>query len=259
MTHDELRGLIPLLALDSLPVSEEAELVAHLKICTECSELLASHEHTVGALGLLAPPQEPPRMLRERILSEAERTQQFIPGGLPEQAHSRRYRRTGLRVAAVAMAAVLMIGGVGAQQLLEQKNQLQEQRQLLAEQRKALDLASAGSAIILPISSTEDYRDVQGSVVLSDETDRAAVLMAGLDDPGDNVYTLWLTPAEGEPRNLADFAPDDSGLAVINLEAEVGERDTLAVTLEPRRDNARPTGPVVGSASRSPEGGSRIA
>ena len=259
MTHEELRGLIPLMALNSLPQGEEAELIAHLKVCRECSELLAGHEQTAGTLGLWAPPEEPPKLLRERILRQAALTQQFIPDDLPEKVRSRVYGRTLKRAAAaLAMAAVLVAGAVGAQQLLEQKDQLQQQRQLLAEQRRALDLASAGSAVILPISSTAAYRDVRGNVVLSDETGSAAVLMAGLDDPGDRVYTLWLTPAEGTRRNLADFAPDDTGLAVINLKTAIGARDTLAVTLEPRRGNASPTGPVVGSAYRNPEEEPRI-
>lgn len=259
MNHEEIRGLIPLMALNSLPLSEEEELIAHLKVCRECSELLAGHEQTAGTLGLWAPPEEPPKLLRERILREAERTRQFIPDGAHEKARSWTSGRTGKRVAAAAaMAAVLIAGAVGTQRLIEQNNQLNQQRQLLAEQRRALELAGAGSAVILPISSTAEYREVSGSVVLSDETGTAAVLLAGLDDPGDGVYTLWLTPSEGPSRNLADFAPDDSGSAVINLSEAVGEQDTLAVTVEPRRGAAGPTGPVVGSAHRSPEAGSRI-
>jgi anti-sigma-K factor RskA/putative zinc finger protein len=258
MTHEELRELIPLMALDSLPPGEEEELIAHLKVCRECSELLASHEQTAGALGLWAPPAAPPASLRQLILSQASHIQQFVPDRPPEKVRPRAYGRSGMRVAAaVAMAAALVVGGIGARQLIEQNDRLEQQRELLAEQRKALDLASAGSEII-PMSTTADFREVRGKVVVSDETDRAAVLLTGLNDPGDGVYTLWLMPPEGERRNVADFVPDDSGLAVVNLKAGVDEQDTLAVTLEPRRGNTRPMGQVVGSAYRSSEEGSRI-
>jgi hypothetical protein len=246
------------MALDSLPPGEEAELIAHLKVCRECSELLASHEQTAGELGLWASPVEPPAPLREAILSQASRTRQFVPDRPPEKTRSGAFSRTGMRVAgAVAMAAVLVVGGIGARQLIEKNDRLEQQSQLLAEQRKALDLASSGSDV-LPISPTADYRDVVGKVVVSDETDRAALLINGLDDPDGKVYTLWLMRPEGERRNLADFVPDDSGSAVVNLDAAVEERDTLAVTLEPRRGNTSPAGPVVGSAYRTPPEGSRI-
>ena len=251
MTHDELRGLIPLLALDALEPAEEAELVAHLKICRECSEVLAGHESTVGSLGLSVPPIAASMQLRERILSEASRTQQFVPERAATVTRLGDRRKVGARVAsALAMAAVLAFGAVGTSQLMEKNDRIESQQELLAAQRRALDLASAGS-VIVPMSPAAAFSDVEGSVIVSDQSRSAAVLMTGLDDPGQKVYTLWLSQVDGEPRNVAEFVPDETGLAVVNLDEPVAERDTVAVTLEPRRGLKSPTGPVIGSAVRA--------
>lgn len=254
MIHDELRGLIPILALDALSAGEEAELISHVKICRECSELLASYQKSAGSLGLWALPVEPPVALRERILRQTAESPRFTPGRAPKERKTQRSSATiGLRVAAAAsVAAVLTFGGFAASELNQSNDRIVQQAQTLAEQSKALDLASADSTIVLPVSPAESYRGVKGNVFLSGETNAAAVLMTGLDDPGDNVYTLWLTTHQGARQNVAEFKPDESGLAVVNLNASVHSRDTLAVTLEPHPGATRPTGPVVGSAYRTP-------
>lgn len=253
MTHEELRGLIPILALDSLPPNEEAELIAHLKICRDCSEILASHQQTAGSLGLWVPPIQPRPELRDRILRTVAQTPQLTPGNVAVLRPKRSVGRIGMRLAAVtSIAAALAFGGFAAQQFNAKNGQIEQQSQYLAEQRRFLDLASADSAIALPLTPTKSYSEVQGNVVLSDETDEAAVLLTGLSDPGDQVYTLWMTPYKGRPQNVADFVPDASGLAVINLGASVDDRVTLAVTLESKPNGTRPLGDVVGSAYRTP-------
>lgn len=257
MIHEELRGLIPLLALDALPAAEEHELIAHLKVCRECSELLDAHKQTAGWLGLCVPSVRPSADLRERILHEAAQNAQLTPGRPAEPRPRRSWAGLGLKVASVtALAASLAFGGLTAQRLndkiLEKDGRLNEQSQVLAQQRKALDLASASSTIVLPLSPSQSYGGVQGKVVFSDRADKASVLLTGLQDPAGDVYTLWVTPYRGKPRNLADFVPDASGLAVINLDRAVYEKDTLAVTREARPGADRPRGPVIGSAYRTP-------
>ncbi len=250
MTHEELRGLIPLLALDALPPGEEEELVAHLKVCRECSDVLASHETTTGMLGLAVPPIEPSMQLRERILNEAARTRQMVP---PTSITSvRRARRPGGRVAAaLAAAAVFAIGAVGTRQLMESNDLIARQQAQLAAQEQAFEVASAGSALILPMKTSGDFSDVNGSVVVSESAGKAAVILTGLQDPDGKVYTVWLSAEGGGPTNVGEFVPAEDGLAVVNLNTAVADRDTVAVTLEPKRGLTRPTGPMVGSALRA--------
>lgn len=252
MTHEELRGLIPILALDSLPANEEAELIAHLKICRSCSEILAVHQQNAGLLGLWAAPIQPQSDLRDRILRQVAQTPQLTPGNVTELRPQRSLGKLGMRLAAAtSIAAALAFGGFAAQQLNSKDGEIKQQGQVLAEQRKALDLASADSAVIIPLSAAESYDGVQGNLVLSDETDQASVLLTGLANPGDQIYTLWLTPYRGRPTNVLDFVPDSSGQTVINLDGAVDERVTLAVTLEPGPNRTRPSGPVVAAAYRT--------
>jgi hypothetical protein len=252
MTHDDLRNLVPLLALDALPENEEAEVVAHLNSCRECSELLAGHRETAAALALAPPPVMPSDLLRERILREAAVTGQ---PSLRQAAEAPRMRapRRGFRLAAsLAAAAVLIAGGLAGMQIGRQNAELREQRRLIAEQRRALDLAAADSAAIVPISFTGDFSSFEGKLVVAEDEGRAAVLLSRMSEPGDRVYTLWLLPEAGQPENLADFRPVD-GRAFVNVEVEAGAQDDFAVTLEPRAGNASPAGPVVGSADRPSE------
>jgi hypothetical protein len=253
VTHDDLRDLVPLLALDSLPESEEAQVMAHLETCRECSELLAGHREAAAALALVPPPVMPSDLLRERILREAAAVEEPVlqpaPAKLPVRGSQRRAFRL---VASLAAAAVIVAGAVAGMQLGRQNAELRDQRRLLAEQRRALDLAAAGNAVILPISFAVDYSRAEGNVILREESGEAAVLLTGLEDPGSRVYTLWLTPESGDVKNLADFTPAN-GLAVINVQVTVAQSDGLAVTLERRPGNSSPAGPVVGSAARTPE------
>ena len=251
MTHEELKGLVPLLALDTLPESERAEVVAHLNSCSECTELLAGHSETAAALALAPAPVRPSELLRERILREAARTPQ---PAAPVQLHRAGGRgvRMGTRIAAALAAAAVVAGGVVVtRELGEQRSELNEQRRLLAEQRRALDLAAA-SAVVVPMSFTDDFAGSEGKVLLDEGAGSAVVLLSRLRDPGDGVYTLWLMPAEGRALNLADFEPAQ-GLAVVSVDVKAAPTDAFAVTLEPRPGNEKAAGPVVGSAARAPQ------
>lgn len=69
MTHDELRELLPLLALDILTPADREALDAHLNMgCVDCSAELRLHRATAATLGHDAPAVTPPASLRERVL-----------------------------------------------------------------------------------------------------------------------------------------------------------------------------------------------
>ncbi|MGH2689924.1 MAG: zf-HC2 domain-containing protein, partial [Actinomycetota bacterium] len=69
MNHDELEGLVPLLALDALGSPEEAEVRAHVEGCESCTALLREHLGTAAGLALLAGPATPPAHLKARIMA----------------------------------------------------------------------------------------------------------------------------------------------------------------------------------------------
>src|ERR1700733_12615939 len=54
MTHDELKALLPLAALERLDPEETAALREHLAGCPECDAELREFEHTLSLLALAA-------------------------------------------------------------------------------------------------------------------------------------------------------------------------------------------------------------
>jgi anti-sigma factor ChrR (cupin superfamily) len=69
MTHDELRDLLPLLALDVLAADERQALDTHLNAgCVDCNAELRLHRQTAAALAHDVPAVTPPASLRERVL-----------------------------------------------------------------------------------------------------------------------------------------------------------------------------------------------
>jgi anti-sigma factor ChrR (cupin superfamily) len=70
MTHEQLRELLPLLALDVLSPAERSALAAHLDDgCDACAAELSAHRATALDLAYDAPPAAPPAGLRERVLA----------------------------------------------------------------------------------------------------------------------------------------------------------------------------------------------
>ena len=245
MTHDDLKALVPLFALDALPSEDELELVAHLRWCAECSLLLAEHKETAGMLAFSAPSIEEPPSLRERILQEASRTarsQEALPPAPPSANRVWGWRWAGGLAAAWVLA--LLVGGLAVRQLDDQGNKVTEQQILLARQQEALSIISSPDSVVLPMNASEEFPQAYGKAFVSDDDGKAAVIVSGLSDPDDDdVYTLWLI-AEGERKPITDFDVSE-GTQTILVDQPVGSDATLAVTREPNPGNSSPQGPVV--------------
>ncbi len=251
MTHDELKGLVPVLALDALPPEDEVKLVAHLKVCRECSQLLSEHRETAGMLAFAADRRQASPGLKDRILSQAARTPQLhatparVPGRIPAN-RPWRWQWAGL---AAACLLALVAGGMGFLMIDGRTDRLSEQQAVIARQRQVLNLVSSPDAIVLSMAPTDASSGGEGKAFISDKEGAAAVVVSGLSPPGDDVYTLWLI-AEGDPKPVADFVPED-GLALLPVNSPVGSEMTLAVTREPNPGNSTPQGPVILAASRA--------
>jgi hypothetical protein len=251
MTHDELRQLVPIFALDALPPEEESELVAHLKVCRECSVMLTEHQETAGMLALSADSVQAPPALRDRIMRQAQQTGQFeAPPAVVRQLPVNRFRRWQVAGLAAACVVALLAGSVVLQQLNRQTDRLNQQEIVVAQQRDALNIIGSPSSVQVPMTPTADGRGTEGKVFVSEEEDAAAVLVRGLDDPGDEVYTLWLIDEGNGPEPVEDFLPDDA-VTVIKVDQPVDDEATLAITREPRRGNTAPEGPILLAASRA--------
>lgn len=247
MTHDELKQLVPILALDALPPEEEAELVAHLKVCRECSMLLTEHQETAGMLALSAGSVPAPAALKDRILRQAQQSGQLqAPLPAVRQLPVNRFRRWQLAGLAAACVVAVVAGAV----VVRQSNRLNQQEIVVAQQRDALNIIGSPSSVEVPMTATANGPGTEGKVFVSGQEDAAAVLVRGLDDPGDGVYTLWLIEEGDAPEPVEDFLPEGA-VTVLKVDQPVGEEATLAITREPRRGNTEPEGPILLAASRA--------
>src|SRR5256886_13061195 len=137
MTHDELRQLVPIFALDALEGDEELEVRSHLEACPICRDALDAHMRAAGNLALLVEPVQPPAALRRRLLEAvAESGQAERADPHPKVARlPRRMVRWEQAVAVLLAAAVLALGVFSyslAQRLSERNRQLARQAEVIA-------------------------------------------------------------------------------------------------------------------------------
>jgi anti-sigma factor RsiW len=246
MTHDDLKDLVPLYALDALPSEDEQELTAHLATCSECSALLAGHRETAGMLAFSAPSLQASPGLRDRILREATRTAPIqlspAPSATPPLRRNRRLQWAGGLAAACVFA--LLVGGLVVRQMADRNPGDTQQEMLLARQQEALNIISSPDSIAITMASTDDFPDAYGKAFVSADDGRAAVLLSGLSEPKDDVYTLWIIE-DGDPSRIVDFDVDGGAQTILVDDRDVDPAASFAVTREPNRGNASPQGPVV--------------
>ncbi len=254
MTDDELRDLIPLIALDALDPAErgaaESAIAAHPAMQAELDELRA----IVAQLGESESIQ-PPAALKATILAAIAGVDQASPvdtgssaGGQPNVAQP--HRTSGPRLArsrfvaksrrwtvgiSVAAAAVTVIGGavwIGA-------DSPSDSERVAA----ILDLPDAESLELLGA--------MEGVRIVHAPSSTAAVLVAdGMPDPGaDRAYQLWFLH-DGVASPSSVFRPDPAGHVEVLLEDFAPSGAVIAVTIEPADGSNAPTSPTL---VRSPE------
>ncbi|HYR62561.1 MAG TPA: anti-sigma factor [Actinomycetota bacterium] len=240
MTHDELRELVPLYALDALGGGEELEVQTHLETCSPCRTLLETNVQAAAGLALIAEPVQPPEALRRRLM-EAVAT---IPQGAPViPAVSRRQRRpvTWRRLSAiVAVAALLILGAFSyrqSQRLHQRDKTLQAQAQFF--QALANPLATA-----VPLSGTGNAAAASGELYVAPDGHTAGLVARGLPDPGKSIYQLWLI-VDNTQVPVQAFRPDGSGLALVQIRSNLAGMQGMAVTLEAKGGKSKPEGPFV--------------
>ena len=118
---EEIRALVPELALGIADARERADALEHIASCPDCRRLLEEQSELADELLLLAPAHEPPSGFESRVLERIA----------PPRARVRRARRPLALVAVALIAASLAAGGT----LLT----LRDDRELASQYRAALD------------------------------------------------------------------------------------------------------------------------
>jgi anti-sigma-K factor RskA len=114
MTHEQIKELIPLYALDALEAQEISTVEAHVESCPDCATE-ADESRAVAAA--LVPDASAPSGVWDRVVSGIDEDAQGVETPPPPiSLDARRAQRFGI-IAAVAATLVLLLAGVLVSQL----------------------------------------------------------------------------------------------------------------------------------------------
>jgi anti-sigma-K factor RskA len=269
MEHQEYQELLGLHALDALEASEARALEEHLNTCAECRAELVRLRDAAGLLAHAATPATPRPEVRDRIMAsiaaEKQRDQPAAPPSarvVPLKSRAEWNIWTiGLRLAAGVAFVALLIGVVVlwrrdvkmrqeiaqlSREVNTQQHELVRDRDVLVRQREALALLNSPTAKKMELAGTLT-QSTRGTLVYDQKTGRAILMAEGLPaTPADKAYEVWFIPKGHSPMPGKIFTVDASGHAMLptQMPAEAMEGATVAITLEPKKGSAVPTGTI---------------
>jgi anti-sigma-K factor RskA len=277
MEHQEYQELLELHSLDALEASEARVLEEHLNTCAECRAELIRLRDAVALLAHAAPPAAPRPEVRDQILANvrAERKQAppspvTSPQVVPLKPRAAQNVWTiGLRLAAGLAFAALLVGLIVfwrrdvkmrqeiaqlSRQNNTQQHELLRDRDVLARQREGLALLNSPNAKKMELTGTQTAQSARGTFVYDQKTGRAILMADGLPaTPADKAYELWFIPKGHSPMAGKMFTIDASGHAMLpeQMPPEAMESAAIAITLEPKKGSAVPTGAIYLSSPSS--------
>jgi anti-sigma-K factor RskA len=273
MEHPEYQELLVLYSLDALDGADTRVLEEHLNTCAECRDELIELRDTGALLAHAATPAEPSPDVRDRILASIKREQPASsPAAKVIEMKPRAQRNLwtmGLRAAA-AIAFVAMLVGIIvlwrrdmrmrqelaqlSRQVNTQQHELVHDRDVLGRQRDALALLNSPSAKKMELAGTQTAQSARGTFIYDPKSGRAILMAEGLPaTPTDQAYELWFIPKGHSPMAGRIFTVDASGHAMLpeHMPPEAMENAVIAITLEPKKGSAVPTGAIYLSSPSS--------
>jgi anti-sigma-K factor RskA len=277
MEHQEYQELLALYALDALDAPEARALETHLSACAACGADLDGLRDAAALLAHASTPAEPGASVRERILTAARKESQISPpvAGLSTNVVPFKSRATVnlwpnvLRLAAALAFVALLIGVIVfwrrdvrsrrelaqlSHQINTQQRELNRDRDVLARQREALALLNSPGVKKMELAGTQTAKNARATFVFDKETGRSVLMTEGLPaPPADMAYEVWFIPKGHSPMPGKMFTVDAAGHAMISDSVPMEARDNaeIAITLEPKRGSAVPTGAIYLSSSAS--------
>ncbi|RAP19111.1 hypothetical protein C2W59_01354 [Bacillus pumilus] len=228
---------------------EKAQFEEHLKNCSACKEELEELTSFMSDIPFLAGDQTPSAGMKDRILSqvfeeetvEEKNSHRKEFKAARDQNEIKPLQKKRNQWLLPLVAALLLISAAGNVYFLSNgKEQAEEPVRVVATK----SLASAASPKTTGAFSVIEHNGKKELVVSAD----------GLKDQLDSsaVYQVWLIKGD-QPVPAGAFKTDNKGEGTVTYalsEKEASESwDTVAVTLEPKKDNKLPQGPVVLSAA----------
>jgi hypothetical protein len=256
-------------AFHALEPEEEMEVELHVPTCPDCRAAVRDTEAVMTSLATAVEQVDPPARLRASILEAAAATPQVAsqrreavpaapsprrvssappagsaPAG-PSRGGGRRLTPRRLVAASMALAAVVVIGGLGARTIQLQQQLESANAQTVSTEDLVRQIARPGVSHAL-LAKT-DGTAVAAVVLNGDKRDVYTIGLA--TNATDHTYVLWgIKDASSSPEPLGafDVAARDPGMRVVGTSGQ----DTFAayaISLEPGR--TAPASPTVVVAS----------
>ncbi len=275
--HQQYQELLALHALDALDAAEARSLEEHLASCAECRAALIEWRDATGLLAHASTPAAPSDELRARILAAAqtettagqstETSARVVP--MPIAPRRSNLGPNLLKIAAAIAFVGLLVGVIVlwrrdvrsqrelarlTREMTRQQNQLAREREARAKEREAIALLNSRETKKMELTGTQTAQNARGTFVFDPQTGRAMLMTEGLPvTPADKAYEVWFIPKGHTPMPGKMFTVDATGRAMISdqIPQEAREHAVFAITLEPKRGVAVPTGAIYLSSPSS--------
>ena len=255
--HDDARfDSIAVLAVGALPPAEARELEVHIAECPLCRREYNEMRAAVDALALsaeVAPTEfggEQCARLRSRVMDAVRASATpTTPAKVTALAERRRPTATWIAYAAGAALAIFWAWNLGTLRSENAANQRQlallqarldaqdrsaneARAQLLLEESRLADLIAPGAARF----------PVQGGVVVRSGGHILIALRHLPALPKGKTYQAWILRRGAKAVSPSiTFAPDATGLALVELPGSAGHVAAVAVSVEPEGGSKQPT------------------
>ena len=233
----EVHSLTGAYVCHALEPAERAAFEHHLAQCPVCAQEVAELQETAALLASAAA-ETPPARLKTAVDARIAVTRQIPPliAHIPVRQAPARGRRRWFTVAgwglATGLAATVAVLGVHVN---DQQNRIDQ----------ATHNNTAISALLSAPDAHTDSVTVRtggtGSVVVSRSRDEAAITITGLARlaPG-QAYQLWMM-GPSAPRSGGLLSADSDGTHGAILAHDLGDAQSIGLTIEPAAGSAQPT------------------
>jgi anti-sigma-K factor RskA len=256
---EEVRELLPLLALDALDVDERDVVDDHVAGCSGCLEELAGYTETAAALAVALPQNDPTPALKGRLLAEARRARlvptdparrQIPPPPLSGVRRAARWR-VHLSSLVAGVALVLAVGTTAWAFSLRSELDAQNARIATLSERannyaRVTAVLQAADTQIRVLQSTGSAPDAFGRVYIDPDTSEGMLMVRNLPPlPQGRVYQLWVVGADGTRQSAGLLTWTDkagNGYTLIKCPDTLSRWQSFGVTEEPAGGSQLPTG-----------------
>jgi len=281
MSHEEVKDLLPLRALDRLEADEQRAVTTHLaEGCPECERELASFREALGALALTADREGASndriwQLLEARL--GARQTSAGTRAGMRAQDRAvrptERIHMVSFAAIAIAALALMALGfnvlslyrglqaarGTATFEVAALRARIDElQRGLESASARIADLktqlsltsnltlaAFSPDARVVHLAGLAAAPKASATVALSPSSHTAFIQVSGLPPaPADKIYEAWWIGRESGPIRAGLFEAPAEGVAKVALIMPPKGEEIVAsaVTLEPANGTEKPSG-----------------